>query len=139
VGVSLVAAGIDLAAARDGLSVPARAQRFGLPYARGLGERQPAPDGQDSVRAFRTRAVAVLPIRPGQSLQLRGWVRSPEGDTHVRIWSDNQLIFNVTLRDGETLASGVQPPAGARAIRLAFSASRGEVLLRATLGETAAR
>jgi hypothetical protein len=41
--VSIVAAGIDVAAARGEMRLPARAARFGLPYSQGFGEQEKAP------------------------------------------------------------------------------------------------
>ena len=124
---SLVAAGIDLAAARGELSVAARSARFGMPYSRGFGDQQAAPGGVVA-RAFRGHAVFVGPATTNR-FELRGWVRSPEGDATIRIWNAGTLIVDATIPDGGTFAHTIDLPAGARSVWLTFHASRGEALV----------
>lgn len=125
--VSLVAAGIDVAGARGALRVPARSSRFGIPYSYGLGPQEQAPDGR-TARSFRGEAVVVVPAARSQ-LELRGWVRSKEGDSEVRIWHEDKLVFNVSLPDGATFAQSIWVPPGGKSAWVRMTASRGDVLI----------
>jgi hypothetical protein len=128
--VSLVAAGVDLAAARGEMRLPARAARFGLPYSWGFGEQENAP-GNVAARAFRGHAALVRPAATNR-FALRGWVRSPEGEARVRIWNAGTLVFNVSIPHGGTFAQTIQVPAGGRSVWLDFHTSRGDVLVSGT-------
>jgi hypothetical protein len=128
--VSLVAAGIDVAAARGKMRLPARAARFGLPYNWGFGEQEQAPGGV-TARAFRGHAALVRPAATNR-FELRGWVRSPEGDAHIRIWNAGTLIFNVSVPHGGTFAQTINVPPGGRSVWLDFHTSRGDVLVSGT-------
>jgi hypothetical protein len=128
--VSVAAAGIDLAAARGELRLPARAARFGLPYSQGFGEQEQAP-GNVTARAFRGHAALVRPAATNR-FELRGWVRSPEGEARVRIWNAGALIFNVSVPDGGTFSQTIHVPPGGRSVWLDFHTSRGDVLVTGT-------
>jgi hypothetical protein len=125
--VSIVAAGIDVAAARGEMRLPARAARFGLPYSQGFGEQEKAP-GDVTARAFRGHASLVRPAATNR-FELRGWVRSPDGEARVRIWTAGMLI---SIPDGGTFAQTIPVPPGGRSVWLDFHTSRGNVLVAGT-------
>jgi hypothetical protein len=107
------------------LRPPQRALRFGWEYVSGFYDFERLP-GQAPFRWTTRHAVDVFPIA-NRYLRLRYWVNPPDVERRpmgVKIWLQNRLVVDASLRSVTPVTEYVQAPAGEQRLMLEARVSR---------------